>query len=212
MSSLLKLHENLPPGVHPYPTELGRKRFEMLVVFNLIVGIYILLHRVIVPVAIYALQTQSSPKPLELGYWYLYHFTLAIMLLERFRTPANAFHIIYLAWFGFGYLPLSLVNSFLDDGTFRLKWKAISGLLCYGSSLVFTMFLLYRMRMPTTAFLFRLEERIIPKWRYAVPYAVLGALISCFIVLCPWKPFAKSEPQPALTQPAFPEKKKSVYE
>jgi hypothetical protein len=194
MASLLKVHQDLPAGVNPYPSRKGKKRFEMLQTFNLVLGGYILIHQLLVPLAVYFLQTGAQPRTVSLSFWYLYHLGLALFLWHR--TPARAFSIVYLAWFGVGYLPLTLGATLFDEGLLRFKWKAVSGLLCYGSSFVFTLFLLYRMRMPTTAFLFGLEGRIIPRWRYAIPYAALGLTCSLFWVFCPIAKRISPPPEP----------------
>jgi hypothetical protein len=185
LSSFLKAHQDLPPGVHSYPTLKGKKRFEVLQAFNTVLAVYILIHQLLVPLVVYFLQTGTEPRKLLLGFWYFYHLVLAFWLSKRWRSARSAFWIVYLSWFAVGYLPITFASTFFVDGVFRFQWKALSGLLCYGSSLVLTAFLLYRMRMPTTAFLFGLENRIIPKWRYAVPYALLGLVVSLFWLICP---------------------------
>ncbi|HSH96012.1 MAG TPA: hypothetical protein VK968_17835 [Roseimicrobium sp.] len=185
MTALFKLHKDLPPGVNPFPTLRGKQRFELLKTFNIALGGYILIHQLLVPSILFLLQEESQRAPLSLSFWYVYHALLAIGLSARFRSSRIAYALVYLAWFAVGYLPLTLGMTFFDHGVFRFKWKAISGLLCYGSSFLLTLALLYRLRMPTTAYLFKLESRIIPKWRYALPYALLGLTASLFWLFCP---------------------------
>lgn len=179
MLSLIEIHQNLPEDVHTYPTLKGKKRFELMQTFNLVLAVYIALHKAIMPLFIYLTQSESSSKSLEeMSYWYLYHFAIALLLCERCRTPQRAFWIVYTAWFGLGFLPLMLMSAFWQGGEILINWKTISSILCYGSSLIFTIFLLYRMRMPTTAYLYRIKDRIIPKPRYAIPYFLIGIIIS----------------------------------
>ena len=209
--SMLKIHQDLPANVNPHPTLKGKRRFETLQAFNLVLGFYILLHKLIVPVAVQWLQTNPNPKPVELSFWYLYHFAIAFMLWGRFRSPGTAFCTVYASWFAVGYLPPALGASLFEGGNLTIQWKAISGVLCYGSSLVFTLYLLYRMRMPTTAYLFGIEGRIVPRLRYALPYFLLGLLTSLFWITRPTSPPAMSPAQPT-HQKIVPGEGRAIYE
>jgi hypothetical protein len=196
---------DLPAGVGPFPTLLGKKRFQLLQAFNLALACYILLHQVVTPLTIYWLQVEGQRKPLSLGWWHLYHFLLALLLMERFRTPLNAFRVVYLAWFAVGYIPFTFLPTLFEGGALKFQWKTLSALMCYGSSLVWTLSLLHRMRMPTTAWLFGLGNRIIPRWRYAVPFFALGFLCSGLMLL--WlgvvqPPAGAAAPAAAQTPPA----------
>jgi hypothetical protein len=198
---LLRLHQQLPAGVHPYPTRKGKKRFEMLQAFNWLLGGYILLHQLLVPLAVILLQTPSGFGSHSFGYWYFYHLAIGLLMWKRFRKPRHAYWMVYLAWFAVGYLPLTWAWSFVENGSIRIGWQAISGTLCFGASLGMTIALLYRLRMPTTAFLFGLESRIIPKWRYAVPYAALGLTLSLFWIICPIGQQMSTRPEPVKPPP-----------
>ncbi len=179
MLSLIEIHQKLPSDVHTYPTLKGKKRFEMMQTFNFVLAVYIAIHKLIMPIFTYLFQAESSLKSLEdLGFWYLYHFAIALLLCQKCRTPHRAFYVVYTAWYALGFLPLTLMSAFWQAGELTINWKSISSILCYGSSLVFTIFLLYRMRMPTTAYLFKIKDRIIPKPRYAIPYFLIGILVS----------------------------------
>jgi hypothetical protein len=205
----MSLHQDLPPGVHPYPTLKGKQRFEMLQVFNVALAIYLLIHKLIMPLMMSLAASTSARRTPEFGAWYLYHIALAVLLKERWRTPRTAFITVYLAWFGAGFLPPALVASLLDHGTVKVGWLAISGILCYGSSLIFTLFLLYRLRMPTTAYLFQLPDRIIPRWRYALPYAAIGLALGLWLATRE-RPAAASDNRPVPA--ARPPPRRSPYE
>jgi hypothetical protein len=198
---LLRLHQQLPAGVNPHPTLKGKKRYEMLEAFNWLLAGYILLHQLLVPISVNLLQTPAGLGTQSYGYWYLYHLAAGFLMLRKFRTARHAYWLVYLGWFGIGYLPLTLAESFVDQGAVRVGWKAISGTLCYATSLALTIALLYRMRMPTTAFLFGLESRIVPKWRYAVPYAALGLTLSLFWIFCPLGKQMSAPPEPVKPPP-----------
>ena len=198
LARLLKRHQDLPPDVPPYPTVKGKKRFEMVQAFNLFLAGYIFIHKCVVPMAIFLGRTDPPPWPPGLGAWYLYHWAIAFLAWERQRTPRHAYMLVYLAWFGIGFLPLTWASSFVDHGSLRFGWKALSGTLCYGSSLMLTVFLLNRLRMPTTAYLFHLESRIIPQWRYAVPYFTLGLALAVGLqLLGPVEETKPPAPKPA---------------
>jgi hypothetical protein len=173
--SWLQLKEDLPPGVHAYPTLKGKKRYELLQAFNAFLVFYISLHKLIVPLLLVMGQTGGRHSWSAFGVWYFYHVWIA-WLMEK-RKPRNAFLLVYSAWFAVGMLTWMIVGSFMKDGLFVVGWHTISGLLTYGSSLIFTFFLLYRMRMPTSQLLFKLDQRIAPKWGYALPYFFLGTIL-----------------------------------
>lgn len=183
MASLFELKGDLPPGVNPHPTFKGKQRFEALVAFNWLLTGYILIHKLIVPLIILFGQTPGTTRTNmhPLGVWYLYHFIQGVWLTRR--APRRALRVVYLAWFALGFLPWMILGSMRHHHQWAISWLTISGLLTYGLSMVVTMFILYRMRMPTTAFLFKLPERIIPKWKYAVPYASIGFFIGWILFL-----------------------------
>jgi hypothetical protein len=133
-----------------------------------------------VPIILNLGQSASS-QPHDFGIWYLFHLVIGLCLTSR--KPHRAFYIIYLSWFAVGMLPWMILGCFIKEGHWVVQWMTISGILTYGSSLVLILFLLYRMRMPTTAFLFNLESRIIPQWKYAIPYFVIGVILGCFFFL-----------------------------
>ncbi len=184
MRSLFTLKGDLPPGVHPFPTLKGKRRFELIKAFNIVLGAYILIHKLLVPLVLFFGQTTRVHKLQHVGFWYLFHFILAFWLSRR--TPKRAFAIIYTTWFAIGILPPMLLSSFMTQGHFAITWDTISGILTYGTSLFFSFFLLYRMRMPTTAHLFGLQERVIPKWGYAIPYYFIGLCVGITLVWKGW--------------------------
>jgi hypothetical protein len=198
-----QLHQALPPGVHPYPTLAGKKRFELLQTFNLVLSLYLGIHHLLMPATVWLLQDQQFRQGHGFGFWYLYHVIVAACLWQRLRRPASAYLLVYLGWFALGYLPLALARSFLHHGQFHVSWTSISGLLCYGSSFLFTIFLLYRMRMPTTAYLFHLEHRIIPRWRYAIPYWLAGLALGLASLLLTIARAPEPPPPPQRPPPVY---------
>lgn len=174
----LKIHQDLPQGVHPYPTLKGKRRFEALQAFNAVIGAYVAIHKLFMPLIVWALQTDTVKEPLHIGVWYLYHILLGGLMSDFFRKRSFPYLMAYCAWFAVGFLPPAIFHSFIIGGEFAINWQTISGVLCYGGSLLFTCFLLYRLRMPTTAYLYGLEGRLMPKWRYALPYAGAGLVVS----------------------------------
>lgn len=172
------LHERLPEGVHSYPTLKGKKRFGTLVGFNAFIGVYVLLHKLLIPLAMWAMREDKSFAGLELGLWYLYHAQFAYLFLPGNRKPFSFFAAVSVAWFGMGYLPIALGYEFWAISDHGLSWTVISSLLCYGSSAVWTIFMVYRLRMPTTAFLFGIDGRVRPKVKLALPFFITGFLVS----------------------------------
>ncbi len=172
------LHEELPEGVHHYPTLKGKKRFGALVGFNFFIGIYVLLHKFLIPVALYILKEDHSFEGMELGLWYLYHFQFMFLFHEKNRKPFAFFAAVAVAWFGMGYLPLAVGFEVWQSFSHGLSWTAISSLLCYGSSAIWTSFMVYRLRMPTTAFLFQIDGRVRPKVKLALPFFLVGLATS----------------------------------
>ncbi|GEM_PF-4324710 len=170
----LHMHEDLPPGIHTYPTLKGKRRFEMLQVANVMLAAYVAIHKLFMPAFVALMTKTGTVADAGFGLWYLYHALIWFLMLEKQRNPYNAYSLVYMAWFATGYLPLTTFLSFIHDGAFSVTWGTISAVLCYGSSLIFTMFLLYRLRMPTTAYLYHLEDRIIPNWSLAVPWFIAG--------------------------------------
>jgi hypothetical protein len=196
---LLNPHQRLPQGVHPYPTELGRRRFEILVLFNLVLAVYIAIHQLFMPLTLWILQTRDDPMPTGLGFWYLYHGAVAVLFYKPKRNPRRLRYLAYLAWFAVAATPLLLIHSFQVGDQVRVTWKAVSGILCYLSSLLVTLFLLYRLRMPTTAYLFGLPDRLLPKWRYAIPSFFLGLMVAVILIRYVDPIF---QPEPTVTTPA----------
>lgn len=178
LQRLLHPHQRLPSGVHEYPTVLGQRRFELLVLFNGTLAVYIAIHQFIMPVVLWLTQTDRAPMPSGLGFWYLYHMAAAVLLLPRFRKPPALRRLANLAWFAVGASPILLVASFLSNGEVHVSWKTVSGILCYLTSLILTLFLLYRLRMPTTAYLYGMKDRLLPRWRYAIPALILGIFVA----------------------------------
>lgn len=174
LTTILKLNTDLPPGVNEYPTLKGKQRFDALVTFNWFIAGYISIHKLIVPL-ILTLGQGSSSRLHELGGWYFYHILIGILLTHR--TQPRAYAVVYLAWFAIGLLPWMVLASIWNGHAWKISWITVSGLLTYGTSFVFNFFLLYRMRMPTTAFLYKLPIRIVPKWEYAVPYFLVGFVL-----------------------------------
>lgn len=172
------IHRDLPDGVHHYPTLKGKKRFSALVGFNYFIFVYILLHKLLIPTALWILRFDHSFEGLELGLWYLYHAQFLYLFWESNRRPFSFFASVAVAWFGVGYLPIALGFEIWHSFKNGLSWSAISSLLCYGSSAIWTFFLVYRLRMPTTAFLFLIDGRIKPKLKLAVPFFIIGFLTS----------------------------------
>lgn len=168
----------LPDGVHDYPTVKGKRRFEVLITFNYFIFVYVLLHKLIVPAVVLFLGTDVAGNGLGFGLWYLYHGKLILLFHEPFRNRASFFGVVAVSWFGLGYLPLALgyeVWAMIQGG---VSWVIISNVLSYGSSLLWTAMLIYRLRMPTTAFLYKLEGRLIPRLEMALPFWILGFITS----------------------------------
>jgi hypothetical protein len=195
LQRILRPHQHLPHGVHDYPTVLGKRRFEMLVLFNGALGFYIAIHQLLMPITLWLLQTQRSPRPAEIGFWYLYHAVLAALMLPRWRSPRTLHSLAYVAWFGMGGAPLLLVSSVVGPQGLAVSWKMVSGLLCYVTSLLLTLFLLYRLRMPTTAFLYGMPDRLLPRWRFALPSLALGSVCALLLIQFVHPLFAKVEKQ-----------------
>lgn len=192
-------HQTLPAGVHEYPTELGRRRFEMLVLFNGVLAVYIAIHQLFVPLTVWLLQVQRDPVPKNLGFWYVYHGVVAFLLSTRARRPRNLHRLARVAWFGVAASPWLLWQSFHVGDQVQLTWKAVSGILCYVSSLLLTLFLLYRLRMPTTAFLYGCPTRLMPRWRYMIPSAALGVFVAWVLIRHVDPVF---QPEPTVPTPA----------
>lgn len=173
-SQLLHMHEDLPSGIHTFPTLKGKRRFEILQTGNAALALYVTIHKLLMPAFVFFAGKGTAFSEAGFGIWYLYHALIWFLMLEKQRNAYNAYSLVYMAWFAIGYLPLTTFLSFFHDGAFSVTWGTFSAVLCYGSSLLFTMFLLYRLRMPTTAYLYHLEDRIIPHWKLAVPWFVAG--------------------------------------
>ena len=171
---ILHMHEDLPDGIHTYPTLKGKRRFEILQTANVGLALYVAIHKLFMPLFVVTLGEGGTITEAGFGLWYLYHALIWWLMMEKQRTPHNAYSLVYMAWFATGYLPLTTFLSFFRDGAMAVTWGTFSAVLCYGSSLVFTMFLLYRLRMPTTSYLYKLEDRIIPHWSLAVPWFIAG--------------------------------------
>lgn len=175
---LEEAHSKLPDGVHLYPTLKGKKRFLTLKAFNFFIFIYVLLHKLIMPLIMWAMRESHSFEGLELGLWYLYHAQFIYLFSDKNRSPQSFFTCVAIAWFGMGYLPLALGYEIWTSVIEGMSWTKISSLLCYSSSFVWTTFLVYRLRMPTTTYLYNVQGRVRPKVRLALPFFIIGFITS----------------------------------
>lgn len=173
-----KFHQHLPQGVHSFPTLKGKKRFQALVTFNYFIFVYVLLHKLIIPACLWVMRPGNGFEGLEFGIWYLYHAQFIYLFRNQNRKEFSFFAMISIAWFGIGYLPLSIGLEVWGVMNHGISWNTISSLLCYVSSFVWTCFLLYRLRMPTTTYLYQIPGRLKPRFQLAFPFWSVGFLTS----------------------------------
>lgn len=122
--SKMKIHQELPPHVRPYPTVLGKMRSELLQTFNWVLAAYISIHKLFMPGMILLLKTNSvSVHSTQIGIWYLYHLAIGLMMSQWGRSPRHAYWIVYMAWFGCGFLPFALLESFIHQASFQVPLK-----------------------------------------------------------------------------------------